>query len=406
MKYQTTDEMDEARKYYREEKLRKPSLAIMDADTNRQTKSLFEPLELGTLSLPNRIIMAPLTRMRSKMPGNIPWEMNSEYYRQRASAGLIISEATPVSPRGHGYFHTPGIHTAAQAEGWRIVTDAVHEAGGRMFIQLWHVGRQSHNDLQPNGELPLAPSALASNGQSPVAPGIIKNHPLPRALELNEIPGILDEYRRAAELAKQAGFDGVEIHAANGYLIEQFLVDGSNHRTDKYGGTLQNRARFLFEVVEAVTSVWPAQSVGIRLSPANTYGGSHESNRFGTFSYVVRDLNRYQLAYLHLVEPRVDGAVEATNVVAELASRHFKPLITGNTKLISAGGHTLQTGTEAVAKGEADAIAYGRLFIANPDLPHRFASGAKLNPYHRDSFYGGDQKGYIDYPALAELEVS
>jgi N-ethylmaleimide reductase len=339
--------------------------------------------------------------MRAKMPGNIPWELNAEYYRQRASAGLIISEATPVSPRGHGYFNTPGIHTEAQANGWRLVTTAVNAVGGRIFLQLWHVGRQSHYDLQPNHEAPVAPSALASNGESPVAPGVIKKHPVPRALDLQEIPAVVDEFRRGAELAKLAGFDGVEIHGANGYLIEQFLLDGSNHRTDKYGGNLKNRGRFLFEVVEAVTSVWPSGLVGLRLSPANTYGGVSESDRFGTFSYVVRELNHYKLAYLHLVEPRVNGALDTRKIAAELASRHFKPLIAGNTKLVSAGGHTFASGTEAVAKGEADAIAYGRMFIANPDLPKRFASGAALNPYHRDSFYGGDAKGYVDYRALA-----
>lgn len=363
--------------------------------------TLFDPLQVGNLILPNRILMAPLTRMRAKVPGNIPCELNAEYYRQRAGAGLIISEATPVSPRGHGYFNTPGIHTAAQRDGWRLVTTAVHAAGGRIFLQLWHVGRQSHYDLQPNHEAPVAPSALASNGESPVAPGVMKKRPVPRALELEEIPSVVDEFRRGAENAKLAGFDGVEIHGANGYLIEQFLFDGSNHRTDKYGGNLQNRARFLFEIVEAVTSVWPSDLVGLRLSPANKYGGMSDSNRLGTFSYVVRELNRYKLAYLHFIEPRVNGDVDSQKIAAEFASRHFKPLIAGDTKLVSAGGHTFASGTEAVSKGEADAIAYGRMFIANPDLPKRFASGAAINPYHRETFYGGDARGYIDYPALA-----
>src|SRR5258708_6733051 len=248
--------------------------------------SLFDPVELGELSLPTRVIMAPLTRMRAKMPGNIPWELNAEYYRQRASAGLIISEATPVSPRGHGYFHTPGIHTQAQAKGWRLVTDAVRKSGGRIFLQLWHVGRQSHNDLQPDSEPPVAPSAIASNGQSAVSPGVTKHHPVPRALDTKEIMGVVDEFRRGAELGKEAGFDGVEIHGANGYLIEQFLTDGANRRTDKFGGTLANRARFLWEVIEAATSVWPAQSVGLRLSPANTLGGTTDSNPLAACSYL------------------------------------------------------------------------------------------------------------------------
>lgn len=365
---------------------------------NRTT--LFDPLQLGALTLPNRVIMAPMTRMRAKMPGNIPWELNAEYYRQRAGAGLIISEATPVSPRGHGYFHTPGIHTPAQAKGWRLVTEAVHQAGGRIFLQLWHVGRQSHNDLQPDGALPVAPSAVTGKGQSAVSPGVLKDHPVPRALETREIPEIVEEFRRGAGLAKGAGFDGVEIHGANGYLIEQFLTDGANRRTDRYGGTLANRARFLWEVIEAVTSVWPAQNVGLRLSPANTFGGTTESDRLGTFSYLVRELDRFKLAYLHLVEPRMSGDDDAQTIDATLASRTFRPLIKGDTRLISAGGHTLASGLRALASVEADAIAYGRAFLANPDLPRRFAAGAPLNPHHRETFFGGDEKGYVDYPAF------
>lgn len=365
---------------------------------NRTT--LFDPLQLGALALPNRVIMAPMTRMRARMPGNIPWELNAEYYRQRAGAGLIISEATPVSPRGHGYFHTPGIHTEAQARGWRLVTDAVHQAGGRIFLQLWHVGRQSHNDLQPGGELPVAPSAVASGCQSAVVPGVLKDHPVPRALETREIPGVVEEFRRGAELAKLAVFDGVEIHGANGYLIEQFLTDGANRRTDQYGGSVANRARFLWEAIEAVTSIWPSERVGLRLSPANTFGGTTDSNRLATFSHVVRELNRFDLAYLHLIEPRVSGDDDAQTIDASLASRVFRPLLNGATRLISAGGHTRESGSLAVANGEADAVAYGRKFLANPDLPRRFASDAPLNPSHRETFFGGDEKGYTDYPTM------
>ena len=367
-----------------------------------KTNTLFTSLELGAVSLRNRIVMAPLTRMRAKMPGNIPWGLNATYYRQRASAGLIISEATAVSPLGHGYFHTPGIHTEGQAEGWKLVTSAVHDTGGKIFLQLWHVGRQSHNDLQPNGELPVAPSALASNGQSPVAPGVLKDHPVPRALETSEIAGIVEEYKRGAELAKLAGFDGVEIHAANGYLLEQFLSDHANVRTDKYGGSLVNRSRLILEVTEAVTSVWQGGRVGIRLSPANTYGGITHTDRFGTYSHILRELNQFQLAYIHLVEPRIAGSSEAAQFDEALNSRHFKPLITGDTKLISAGGHTLASGTEAVQSGEADAIAWGRQFIANPDLVERFAKNAPLNRYDRETFYGGTEKGYLDYPFLTQ----
>ncbi len=367
-----------------------------------KTPTLFTPLELGALTLRNRIIMAPLTRMRAKMPGNVPWELNAEYYRQRATAGLIISEATPVSPRGHGYFHTPGIHTAAQMEGWKLVTRAVHEAGGKMFLQLWHVGRQSHNDLQPNGGLPVAPSALASGGQSPVAPGVLRDHPVPRALETDEIPGIVEEFRHGAELAQRAGFDGVEIHGANGYLLEQFLSDHANIRTDRYGGSLENRARLMLEVTAAVASVWGGNRAGIRLSPANTYGGITHTDRPGTFAYVIRELNPFRLAYIHLVEPRIAGSSDAAQFDERLNSIHFKPLISGEARLISAGGHTLATGTEAVQSGEADAIAWGRQFIANPDLVERFAKNAALNPYDRNSFYGGTEKGYTDYPTLAK----
>lgn len=368
-------------------------------------KDLFTPLELGPLTLPNRVIMAPLTRMRAGMPGNIPRELNAEYYRQRAGAGLIISEATPVSPRGHGYFHTPGIHTEAQARGWKLVTNAVHQAGGRIFLQLWHVGRQSHNDLQPGGELPVAPSALGTGSQSPTEPGVVKDHPVPRALETDEIPGIVEEFRRGAALAKLAGFDGVEIHGANGYLLEQFLSDSSNHRTDAYGGSLENRARFILEVTEAVVSVWGGDRVGIRLSPANTFGGIATTNRFETYRYLVEKLNRFGLAYMHFVEPRIAGNVDLEQFDDSLASRHFRPHITGDTKLIAAGGLDFESGQEAVASGNADAVAYGRSFIANPDLPRRFAVGAPLNPYNRDTFYGGGPEGYTDYPFLEEAEV-
>ncbi len=362
--------------------------------------TLFTPLELGSVSLRNRILMAPTTRMRARMPGNMPWELNATYYRQRASAGLIISEATPVSPRGHGYFHMPCIHTNAQAEAWKLVTGAVHEAGGKMFLQLFHAGRMSHNDFQPNGESPVAPSAIPSQGKSPVSPGVLKDCPVPRALETNEIAGVVEEHRRAAELAKRAGFDGVEIHAANGYLLEQFLSDHANVRTDRYGGNVANRARLVLEVTEAVASVWQGSRVGIRFSPANAHDGIAHTDRFGTYAHVISELNRFQLAYIHLIEPRVAGNVEAGQFDAALASRHFKPLITGDTKLISAGGHTLASGVEAVQRGEADAIAWGSQFIANPDLVERFAQNAPLNPSDRQTFYGGTEKGYTDYPVL------
>jgi N-ethylmaleimide reductase len=360
-----------------------------------KTQNLFTPLKLGAVTLPNRIVMSPLTRMRAAMPGNIPQPINAEYYRQRATAGLVISEATPVSPRGHGYFNTPGIHSDAQVEGWRLVTQAVHDAGGKIFLQLWH-----------GGEPPVAPSAIASDGQSPVAPGVVKDHPTPRAMETDEIPALIEEYRNGAARAKSAGFEGVEIHAANGYLLEQFLSDHANLRTDSYGGSLENRARLLLEVTAAVASVWGGDRVGIRLSPANTYGGITHTDRFGTYAHVVRELNRFGLAYLHFVEPRVAGNTDLKAFDDALSSRHFKPLIASGTRLISAGGHSFASGTQAVQSGDADAVAWGRQFIASPDLVARFAANAPLNPYDRATFYGGTEKGYTDYPFLAQEAAS
>ncbi len=361
---------------------------------------LFTPLTLGPLTLPNRVFMAPLTRMRATMPGNVPGELNALYYRQRATAGLIITEATPVSPYGHGYYKTPGIHTEAQAEGWQLVTRAVHEAGGRIFCQLWHVGRQSHPDLQPGGVLPVAPSALASGGESPVPSGIMKPRVVPRALETDEVPGIVEEFRRGATLAKAAGFDGVEVHGANGYLLEQFLLAGSNQRTDRYGGSVEKRARFYLEVVAAVTAVWGRDRVGARLSPANTYGGVDDPDRWGVFSYLVGELARFQLAYLHFVEPRVAGHTERTDYDQRLLSRNFRPFLTGDTRLVSAGGHDYTSAARAIGDGEADAVAFGRLFISNPDLVQRFQGRNPLNRYDRATFYGGTEVGYTDYPAL------
>jgi N-ethylmaleimide reductase len=365
------------------------------------TRSLHDPLPLGALTLPNRVVMAPLTRMRAGMPGNVPRALNAEYYRQRASAGLIITEATPVSARGHGYFHTPGIHTDEQARGWKQVTDAVHQEGGRMFLQLWHVGRQSHPDLQPAGDLPEAPSALASGSQSPVAPGLTKDHPVPREMSPGDIQRVIGEFRDGASRAQDAGFDGVEVHGANGYLIEQFLADGANRRTDAYGGSTANRTRLLVEITSAVTAVWGAERVGVRLSPANTFGGITQSDRWSQYAHVVGELSRWPLAYLHFVEPRIAGNQDVETPDDALASRRFRPLMNAATRLLSAGGHTPATARSAVAAGEADAVAFGRHFIANPDLPRRLALGARLNPYDRSTFYGGDARGYTDYPLLS-----
>lgn len=367
------------------------------------TSLLLTPGSLGPLQTRNRLVMAPLTRMRAGL-GHVPTPMNAAYYRQRATAGLIITEATPVSPYGHGYANTPGIHTAAQVEGWKPVTEAVHQQGGLIFQQLWHVGRMSHPDLQPGHILPIGPSALAPHFSAATLEGP-KPAPVPRALTLQEIPGVVAEFALGASHAKQAGFDGVEIHGANGYLLEQFLSDCSNHRTDAYGGSLENRARFVLEVVAAVVDVWGADRVGIRLSPANQYGGIAMTQRWETFSYLVGELNRFGLAYIHLVEPRVAGNNDIAPAF-DLGHERFRPLIDEPTKLIAAGGFTQALGEQALATGSADFIAFGRLFIANPDLPQRFRIGAPLNDYDRATFYGGNEHGYLDYPTLDQIAAA
>jgi N-ethylmaleimide reductase len=356
--------------------------------------TLLSPVKLGRYELPNRLVMAPLTRNRAGA-GNVPHQLNATYYAQRASAGLIVTEATQISPQGVGYPATPGIHSPEQVEGWKLVTKAVHDRGGCIFLQLWHVGRISHPSLQPNGELPVAPSAIAPEGTASTYEGE-KPFVTPRALETEEIPGIVEDYRQAAKNALEAGFDGIEIHGANGYLIDQFLRDGSNQRTDRYGGSIENRARFLFEIVEAVTGVWGGDRVGIRLSPSGTFNSMSDSDPQALFSYVVSQLDRYNLAYIHIVEPRIDnGAPEGQN----LTTGFFRSVYNGT--LISAGGHDQESGEAAIANGEADLIAYGRWYISNPDLPERFAANAELNPYDRSTFYGGDEKGYTDYPMMA-----
>jgi N-ethylmaleimide reductase len=361
--------------------------------------TLFTPLTLGDLTLPNRILLAPLTRMRAA-PGNVPHALNATYYAQRASAGLIISEATQVSPQGLGYPNTPGIHSAEQVAGWRQVTDAVHAKGGRMFLQLWHVGRISHTSLQPGGALPVAPSAIAAKGDA-VTPSGMKPLETPRALELAEIPGLVESYRQGAQNAKDAGFDGVEVHGANGYLLDQFLQDGSNRRTDAYGGSIANRARLLLEVIDAAVAVWGPQRVGVRLSPYGTFNDMHDSDPVTLFTHVLGQLAARGVAYVHLIEPRATsaGGSDEVNADAPLTTALFRKTFTG--VLIGAGGYTFDSARAAVEGGTVDAVAFGRLFIANPDLPRRFETGAPLNRYERKTFYGGGAKGYTDYPALA-----
>ncbi|ROR32749.1 alkene reductase [Inmirania thermothiophila] len=354
--------------------------------------TLFDPLHLGALELPNRVLMAPMTRNRA--PDTVPTPLMAVYYAQRAEAGLIITEATQVSPQGVGYPATPGIHTEAQVSGWRRVTQAVHDAGGRIFCQLWHVGRISHPDLQPDGALPVAPSAVRPQGEA-FTPQGPKPFVTPRALEADEIPGVIEQFARAAENARRAGFDGVEIHAANGYLIDQFLRDGSNRRTDAWGGPPERRARLLVEVTAAVVEVWGGGRVGVRLSPLNPFNDMRDSNPEATFLCPVRALQRFGLAYLHVTEAGAEtpGAAGPAFDLAVLR-RAWRGVYVAN------GGYDPARAAEAVGEGRADAVAFGRLFLANPDLVTRLRLGAPLNEPDPATFYGGGERGYTDYPTL------
>lgn len=358
------------------------------------TSNLLSPFRLGRLELKNRMVLAPMTRSRALVDGNVPNPLATTYYVQRASAGLLISEATQVSPQGVGYIRTPGMHSPEQVAGWRKVTDAVHAAGGVIFAQLWHVGRISHPDFH-DGQLPVAPSAIGVDGEVFTFKGKTRMV-TPRALETHEIPGIVEQFRRAAENAKEAGFDGVELHGSNGYLLDQFLRDGSNQRTDAYGGSIENRARFPLEVARAVVGVWGAERVGYRLSPQPfAYGGMTDSNPAETFSYMARELNRLKLGYLHVTEAVSGNSVpSAEQRITPLLRKAFQGTFIVN------GGYDARTGEAAIARGEADLVAYGVPFIANPDLPERFRHEAPLNTADFSTLYSGEEKGYTDYPAL------
>ena len=359
--------------------------------------NLFSPVKLGPYTLPNRMVMAPMTRLRAI--DTVPQPLMATYYAQRASAGLIVTECTMVSPLSLGYMNCPGIYSPEQVAGWRGVTDAVHASGGRIFLQLWHSGRISHPSLL-GGELPVAPSAIAATGTLHTPEG---KRPLetPRALETHEIPEIVEQFRKGAENALSVGFDGIELHGAFGYLIDQFLQDGSNQRTDEYGGSIENRARFLLEVVEAVASVWGADRVGIKLSPSNTFYGMHDSNPKATFSYAIDALNRFGLAYLHLMEPNETDL--ATRDVLNPVTPLFRPIFKGT--LITNGSYDHPKGDSILASGDADLVSFGKLFLANPDLPKRFELDALLNTPDPTTFYAPDEKGYTDYPFL-ELQPS
>jgi N-ethylmaleimide reductase len=350
--------------------------------------SLFSPYRLGHTDLANRMVMAPMTRCRA-VEGNVPNPLAAAYYAQRASAGLIVTEGTQISPQGVGYIRTPGIHSAEQIAGWTVITDAVHRGGGKIFLQLWHVGRISHPDFH-GGELPVAPSAIAPQGQTYTYKGL-QTMVTPRALELAELPGIVEQYRKGAENAKAAGFDGVEIHGANGYLLDQFLRDGTNKRTDAYGGSVENRARLPLEVTQAVISVWGPDRVGYRISPNGVFNSMSDSNPAETFSYIADQLNKLGIVYLHAVDPVADGDKRLSPVLRKKFDRTY----------IVCGGYGADTGHAAIRNGEADLVAFGQPFIANPDLPKRYQLNAPLSTPDRDTFYAGDEKGFADYPALA-----
>jgi N-ethylmaleimide reductase len=357
-----------------------------------QGPDLLSPIQLGPYELRNRIVMVPMTRNRAGK-GQVPQVMNVRYYRERASAGLIISEATQVCPEGVGYPNTPGIHSVEQVTGWKSITGAVHHESGRMFLQLWHVGRISHPSLQPGGALPVAPSAIRPEGNAVTYDGL-KPFVTPRALEAAELPGIVAQYRRGAQHALDAGFDGVEIHSANGYLLDQFLRDGSNHRSDAYGGSVENRARLLLEVVDVVTQVWGTMRVGVRISPSKPFNSMYDSDSDKTFGYVAERLGALKLGYLHVVE--TDQAGLSTGQVVNF--RRLRDLFNGT--YMANGDYTYERANASLVRKDADLIAFGRLFLANPDLPERFAKHASLNVPVPETFYGGNEKGYTDYPRL------
>jgi len=370
----------------------------------RPTQRLFTPVQVGPFTLTHRVVMAPLTRSRSEQPGDIPGDLMLEYYTQRASeGGLIISEATSISVAGRGWFGAPGMYSDAQVAGWKRITSAIHRKGGHMFSQLWHEGRSSHVSMT-NGAAPVAPSIdpqywLDSAVSTSTPNGWQKPSPH-RMLDISEISGIVEDYRKAAERARAAGFDGVELHAANGYLPDQFLQDGSNKRADAYGGSIENRTRFLMEVVEALASVWGGNRVAVRIGPGGTWNHMSDSNSDILFDYVAGQLNRFGLAYLHIIEPRVKGNVVVAESQGPVATERLRKIFRG--RIVAAGGFEPDTAEAIVEKGDADAVAFGRHFVANPDLPKRIKLGLPLNDYDRKTFYTFDSHGYTDYPFSEE----
>ncbi|WP_224997196.1 alkene reductase [Cesiribacter sp. SM1] len=363
-------------------------------------KPLLTPYTLGDLELKNRVVMAPMTRSRADNKDKAPTGMHAEYYRQRASAGLIISEGSQISERAVGYINTPGIHTPAQVAGWKKVTRAVHEEGGKIFCQLWHVGRMSHPDFH-GGELPLAPSAFNPNSKSYTPEGF-KDTVTPKEMSLEEIRQTIADFKQAAKNAMDAGFDGVEIHASNGYLLQQFFNRTSNMRTDAYGGSIENRARILFEVIDAIKEVMPENRIGVRMNPSlhGTFGMELDEESIPTHDYIARKLNEYKLSYLHLSEPFTD--VSKLPYAEPHIAKHYRPLYKGT--LIINGGFDEEKGNKVISAGEADLVAYGKLFVSNPDLPLRFEHDAPLAEWDDKTFYTTGEEGYIDYPLLEEIE--
>lgn len=360
---------------------------------------LFTPLKVGAITTPNRIFMAPLTRLRSIVPGDIPTPLMAEYYRQRASSGLIISEATQISAQAKGYEGAPGLHSPEQIEAWKKITAGVHAEKGRIAVQLWHTGRISHSSIQPNGEAPVAPSAISAGTRTSLRDengnAIRVDTSMPRALDIEEIPGIVNDFRQAVGNARDAGFDLVELHSAHGYLLHQFLSPTSNHRTDEYGGSRENRARLVLEVVDAVSKEWSADRIGIRVSPIGTFqnvdnGPDEEADAL----YLIEELSKRGIAYLHMSEPDWAGGQPYTEAFRQKVRDRFSGVIVG------AGAYTPEKAEDLIAKGLIDAVAFGRDYIANPDLVERLHRKAELNPQRPESFYGGGAEGYTDYPTL------
>jgi len=379
----------------------------MQTNNNTETvvssTDLFTPVQLGPYQLTHRVVMAPLTRMRTAADF-VPNDLLVEHYTQRATqGGYIVAEGTVISETGHGYYGAPGIYTGEQVEGWKRVTTAVHNKGGIIFDQLFHVGRQSHRSLQPNGGQPVGASAIEFEDFVYTPTGWVPAD-LNRAMTTEEVKAMVEDYRKAAIKAKDAGFDGVELHGANGYLVDQFLQDGSNQRTDIYGGSIENRVRFMLEIVEALVEVWGANRVAVRLGPSGTFASMSDSDPIVLFSYAAEQLNKFGLAYLHLIEPRVKGSVEEVEDLEPVAAMHLRKIFKGT--IIAAGGFDGEKANDILQKGNADLVAFGRHFIANPDLVFRLKNNLPLNAYDRDTFYGGDAQGYNDYPFYEAERIS